>query len=39
MAQIGCALIQVPVDLISSAVSTAVSVGAAAAPYAAPYFL
>lgn len=39
IAQTGCALIQVPLDILGSVVSTAVSVGVAAAPYAAPYFM
>jgi hypothetical protein len=39
MAQMGCALFQVPLDLLTSAVSTAVSAGIAAAPYAAPFFM
>ena len=39
MAQTGCSLLTVPLDLLGSVVSTAVSVGVAAAPYAAPYFM
>jgi hypothetical protein len=39
IAQIGCALIQVPLDLLGSVVSSAVSIGIAAAPYAAPFFM
>jgi len=37
--QTGCALLQVPIDLLGSVVSSAVQIGIAAAPYAAPYFL
>jgi len=37
--QTGCGLLELPLDLLGSAVSTAVSVGVAAAPYAAPYFM
>jgi len=39
MAQTGCSLLTVPLDLLGSVVSTAVSVGIAAAPYAAPFFM
>jgi len=39
IAQTGCALIQVPIDLLGTVVSSAVQIGIAAAPYAAPYFL
>ena len=37
--QSGCALLQVPFDLLSSVVGTAVGAGVAAAPYAAPFFM
>ena len=46
VAQTGCALIQIPFDLLGSVVSSAVGIGTqaaqlgiAAAPYAAPYFM
>ncbi len=39
IAQSGCSLLTVPLDLLGSIVSTAVSVGVAAAPYAAPFFM
>jgi len=39
IAQTGCALLQIPIDLLGSAVGSAVSVGVAAAPYAAPFFM
>ena len=35
----GCGLLEIPIDLLGSAVSTAVSAGVAAAPYAAPFFM
>jgi len=37
--QAGCGLLEIPIDLLGSAVSTAVSAGVAAAPYAAPFFM
>jgi hypothetical protein len=37
--QTGCGLLELPFDLLGSAVSTAVSAGVAAAPYAAPFFM
>jgi hypothetical protein len=37
--QTGCGLLELPFDLLGSAVSTAVSAGIAAAPYAAPFFM
>jgi hypothetical protein len=46
MTQTGCAMLQLPFDLLGAAVGSAVSIGAqavqlgvAAAPYAAPFFL
>jgi hypothetical protein len=46
MAQTGCAILQIPFDLLGSVVGTAVGVGSsavqlgiAAAPYAAPFFM
>jgi hypothetical protein len=39
MTQTGCGLLELPFDLLGSAVSTAVSAGIAAAPYAAPFFM
>jgi len=46
IAQTGCALLQIPVDLLGSVVSSAVGIGTqaaqlgiAAAPYAAPFFM
>ena len=39
IAQTGCGLLEIPIDLLSSVVSTAVSAGVAAAPYAAPFFM
>ena len=38
-AQMGCALLQIPFDLLSSAVGTAVSAGVAAAPYVASAYM
>jgi len=37
--QTGCALIQVPLDILGSVVSTAVSVGLAYGPSVAPFFM
>ena len=46
MTQTGCAILQIPFDLLGSVVGTAVGVGSsavqlgiAAAPYAAPFFM
>lgn len=39
LAQMGCALLQIPVDLLSAAVGTAVSAGVAAAPYVASAYM
>ena len=39
LAQMGCALLQLPFDLLSSAVGTAVSAGVAAAPYVAAAYM
>jgi hypothetical protein len=39
MLQASCGLLEIPIDLLSSAVGTAVSAGIAAAPYAAPFFM
>jgi len=39
LAQSGCGLLEIPIDLLGSVVSTAVSAGVAAAPYAAPFFM
>ena len=39
LAQMGCALLQLPFDLLSSAVGTAVSAGIAAAPYVASAYM
>ena len=46
MTQTGCAILQIPFDLLGSVVSSAVGIGTqaaqlgiAAAPYAAPYFM
>ena len=39
MTQAGCGLIELPFDLIGSAVSTAVSAGLAYGPTVAPFFM
>ena len=39
LAQMGCALLQIPADLLSSVVGTAVSAGVAAAPYVASAYM
>ena len=42
MTQTGCAILQIPFDLLGSVVGTAVGhqqLGIAAAPYAAPFFM